>query len=433
MKDAGDALQAGRPIHEGTLVRLHKVLDDEGIGGQRKEKWAHKLKLGARMEPTDTPSNIILIFENESALLNLLQWDERRQSIQLLRTPPWDGKPGPRDLEPTLDGAHAAKWLQEHWKLSTHPSTMREVFGVVARGNSVDPVKVWLESLVWDKTPRLHSWLHRYCGATDTKLNGAFGTRWLISGVARAFTPGCQVDHVLVLEGKQGTGKSSLLRELFRGHYRGGIGDKDLMNKDTLMLISSAWGVELAEMASVKKADVDSLKQFLTECVDHYRPPYGTEVIANPRRCIFAATTNEDEWLRDGTGNRRFWPVNTGEIDLAGLIRDRAQLWAEAVEQYREGRPWHMVPGVDDELITESRVLQGEKMVVHPWADAIEEWSESREECYSKDVYKMLDIPLERQTVYTRSLIAQCMQAAGWTKEKRVKRDGKLLLRWIKE
>jgi predicted P-loop ATPase len=159
--------------------------------------------------------------------------------------------------------------------------------------------------------------------------------------------PGCQADHVLVLEGAQGIGKTSAARvlavrpEWFAGNL------PDTHTKDAALQLCGRWIIEISELKAIRNSLVEATKNFITETRDTFRPPYGRRTGQFPRQCVFIATTNEREYLRDLSGNRRYWPVRCARIDVAALERDRAQLYAEALHLYRAGSAWHLS---DDEI-----------------------------------------------------------------------------------
>jgi putative DNA primase/helicase len=175
----------------------------------------------------------------------------------------------------------------------------------------------------------------------------AVGMKWLISAVARVMQPGCKADHVLILEGEQGTGKSTALKIL------GGSWFTDapfrLGDREGWMVIRGCWLVELGELDSFNRAESTSAKLFFSQYQDRYRSPWGKRPTNVPRQCVFAGTTNQAIYLKDESGNRRYWPVRCGYVDLGELEADRDQLWAEAAELYRQQVPWH-VTGDEREL-----------------------------------------------------------------------------------
>ena len=159
--------------------------------------------------------------------------------------------------------------------------------------------------------PRLEEWVITYLGAEDTPLNRAVGSRWMISGVARILQPGAKVDHMLILEGPQGAKKSSALKTLAGAEW---FTDElaEIGSKDAAQQMRGIWVIEIAELDAISRAEVSRIKAFLSRTTDRYRPPYERYVVEMPRQCVFAGSVNPDTYLRDETGNRRFWPVRCG-------------------------------------------------------------------------------------------------------------------------
>jgi len=199
--------------------------------------------------------------------------------------------------------------------------------------NSFDPAKDYFESLVWDQTPRLDDWLISAYNVEATDEHKAFGSQWLKAMVKRVVVPGCKFDHVLVLEGDQGVGKSTSLKEL------GNIMNEDWhlemvttpTDKDFFMLMRGKMIVEFSEGEIQERSSMKLLKSIITQQVDVYRNPYGRETEEHPRRCVFAMTTNDNRYLKDETGNRRWLPIEcNGTVNMAWLKENKEQLYAEA-------------------------------------------------------------------------------------------------------
>lgn len=232
--------------------------------------------------------------------------------------------------------------LEERYGFRTVASAaVMEAAVDVARDQEFDPVKNYFNELKWDGVERLSTWLHDYAQAEDLAEDDAgkglvrvYGMKWMLSIVARAFDPGCKVDTMLVLMGAQGARKSSLLRLLAPcGSFADVRIDPD--DKDSVLRASRAAIVEWPELAGASRREQEALKAYFSLQEDRVRPPYARGDIKIPRRTVFCATTNEDDFLRDTTGSRRYWPVRVGSIDLDGLGKVKDQLWAEAVDLYR--------------------------------------------------------------------------------------------------
>lgn len=260
--------------------------------------------------------------------------------------------------------------LGDIWVKQTHCA---QVIRMLAESYRVNPLRHHLRSFRWDGIKRLDSWLIDYLGVKDTPYTRAVGRKWLISAVARGMDPGCQADHMLILEGKQGIGKSQALRVLggqFYTEYSRGITGGGTQHKDMVAVIIGKLIVEMSELATIKRADIENLKATLTTTVDDARLSYERDAKSYPRTCVFAGTTNEvgQAYIADISGARRFWPVIAGEvqpprIDLLKVNRD--MLWAEAVEAYESGEDWHSVPVHEAAQEQEARQLTIE--VMDPW------------------------------------------------------------------
>ena len=237
-----------------------------------------------------------------------------------------------------------------------------------ARKNPQDPLADYVAQLEWDGVPRVDTWLRDYLGAKDEPLLRVIGRKWLISAMARATRPGCQVDTVLVMHGPQGNGKSSAIRALGDPWYMSS--SIDVRSKDARVAIQGKWLIEWAELDALKRADANAAKAFITEREDDYRPPYGRSNVQRKRRCVFIGTTNDPTFLADSTGDRRFWVVSCGAIDLEGIEGVRHQLWAEALHLLEQGETWWLTQEEErgrEELVEEFQMAD-------PWEDVADRW-----------------------------------------------------------
>jgi predicted P-loop ATPase len=206
-----------------------------------------------------------------------------------------------------------------------------------------------------------------YLGAEDTPLNRAIGRKMLTAAVRRVRCPGCKFDCVVVLEDKQGTGKSSALR-ILAGEEN--FSDQPILHLDTRAqqeACEGVWIFELSELAGLRRTEVETVKSFLSKTEDNVRPAYGRFRVDQPRRCIFVGTTNDSEYLRDATGNRRFWPVKTGTILLEKLRADRDQLWAEAAAAEKQGEPLT----IPEHLYAAAAEQQEQRLMKDPWEEVL--------------------------------------------------------------
>jgi putative DNA primase/helicase len=173
------------------------------------------------------------------------------------------------------------------------------------------------------------------------------GRAFLVGAVARVTRPGCKLDTMLVLVGRQGAGKSRFCQALVPEAAWFGDTPFDLQSKDAFVALQGKWIYELAEMESLRGRAATRVKGFLSSSTDNFRAPYARVAQDQPRQCVFVGTSNHPDLFDDGTGSRRFWPVQVGRVDLPALLEDRDQLWAEAVARHQRGEPWHLDPNVE--------------------------------------------------------------------------------------
>ena len=217
--------------------------------------------------------------------------------------------------------------------------------------------------------PRIEKWLITYLGVEDTDYAKTVGPLWLIQAVARIYQPGCKADAVLTLEGDQDLGKSTVGQILFGPWFCDRL--PDLGSKDSFLQLLGMWCIELAELDVLGRADSARIKGFVSSSVDRLRLPYGHQAINLPRSTVFLGTGNHDTYLKDETGNRRFWPVLCGKIDLKELKKDRDQLLAEAVYLYLQGKIWWIIAEETKEITQQA---QADRYEADPWEEKIEKW-----------------------------------------------------------
>jgi putative DNA primase/helicase len=311
------------------------------------EKSAWRSLLATRDAKGERPlgdeRNLILALRNAPALTNLLRFNEFALRAELTRSPPWR-QAAPGEAWRDDDDTALLAWLQ-HEDIPARSAAVAGSVALVAKDCLFHPVRAYLEGLKWDNERRLQHWLAEYLNAEANPVYlNAVGVKFMVSAVARILEPGCQVDHVLVLEGTQGTGKSRAARALARKPEWFTDDMPDIHSKDAALQLCGRWIIELAELAALRRSEIEGMKAFITRPTDVYRPPYARRAVAVPRQSVFLATTNELQYLRDPTGNRRFWPVPCGAIDVPAIERDCDQLWAEAVNLYHFRQAWHLTP-----------------------------------------------------------------------------------------
>jgi hypothetical protein len=334
--------------------------------------WMGRLRTNDQGLVLKDHANVLIALREAPELSGLFAWNEFTGKVELLRPVPEWGKAAPKAdhnyprLRTDADDVAVVIWLQSACMPGVAEGTVGGVIRAVAEENSYHPVRDYLDALRWDGQDRLSTWLIDYLGAEDTAYTRAVGRAWLISAVARVMKPGAKVDHMLVIEGEQGITKSSVF-EVLAGEWFDDSMPRDVGHKDSMEHLKGKWIVEMAELSSVKYNEVEELKSFLTKRIDRYRPSYGRNEIEWARQCVFAGTTNESTYLKDHTGNRRFWPVACPWVDLEGLRRWRDQLWAQAVVAYRNGERWWL----DKETEELAREAQDARRPEDPWEPAV--------------------------------------------------------------
>jgi len=311
--------------------------------------------------------NVELILGNDERWAGVIGYSVFSSKIIKLRAAPYGGGAG--DWA-DIDDMRVMKWLAQQYNLRVKASHVVEAVSVVAHDHAFHPVREYLEKLVWDRVPRLDSWLTDVLGVEASDYSAKVGKRWPISAVARVMRPGCKADSVMILEGGQGEGKSTAMGIL------GGEWFMDtpfaLGDKDSFQAIRGKWIVELGELDSFNKAESTKAKQFFSASIDTYRESYGRRTNDVPRQCVFVGTTNQEEYLKDATGNRRYWPVFCNKVDLDALREIRDQLWAEAVFCYEAGDIWWVTKD-ESQMFAEA---QDERFVVDEWEGPILHWLE---------------------------------------------------------
>lgn len=341
----------------------------EGIGDEWERALAVTVNKDGELKFLPTASNVGMILEHSWP--GAIRYNDLTKAIEITDGPLADAPPS------TLHTA-GANWLaRSEWRINVQSHVVAEQLLEVARRNPYDPLKAYLEPLKWDGTPRLDTALERHFGAVMVGAEGeditayvrAVSAKWMIGAVARGLDPGCKVDNVLILEGEQGIRKSTALRVLSEPYFCDepiAVGDKD-----SLLKIARTWIAELAELETFKRSESEAKKAFFSRPTDLFRVPFGRVVEEHPRHCVFVGTTNNDDYLSDLSGNRRYWPVRCEKVDVAALKADRDQLWAEAVVRYRAGEPWWLEGELEKGAAAQT---EARTMGAQAWQEAILTW-----------------------------------------------------------
>ena len=382
--------------------------------------WLQACEKDGRDQIIPNLANLMIALRGDPDLANTLAFDQMLQS-PVLRSPlppapngktTGGGDPLPRPLR-DADVSDLREYVQHYGFPRISRDISHEAADKRARELSFHPVRRWLDGLVWDGTPRLDGWLAKYLGsASNREYLSAIGPMFLISMVARIYEPGCKVDYMLVFEGPQGETKSQVCAIIAGEWFSDDL--PDLHTKDVKQHLRGKWLIEIAELSAFSRAETEALKAFITRTDEKYRPPYGRLEVNEPRQCVFIGTTNKENYLKDDTGARRFWPVNVGKIDLKGLRRDRDQLFAEAVMRFRRGDHWW------PEAAFELRVIRPEqegRYEADVWEEAIREYLKGQSRVTVTQIARLalgFDTIAKVGTADQRRIAAVLKTLGGW-------------------
>ena len=343
-------------------------------------------------------------------------------------------------LDRLMTGGPAREWtdaddvrvtiqLQQDYGLkAVKPKDVSAVLDQRARAFPRHVVREWLETLVWDGEPRIAQAFEDHWGASPTAdqppdyLECA-SRNFLIGLVARVMRPGCKLDTMPVFEGPQGIYKSSALAVLV-GESWHTTSHESVTSKDFFQALSGKWLVEIAELDSFSRAEVNRVKSVMSTATDRYRASYGRLSADHPRQCAFAGTTNSDNWGRDESGLRRFWPVTCGTINLDTLREARAQLFAEALAAFKAGQGWWAMP-------ESTKAVQAARQQESAIADILRPWLIGKTDVTVAEVCTgPLKVDGGRIGKVLEMDVARVLKLEGWTRG-RVWRDGKQIRAWV--
>lgn len=338
------------PISSTETGSQAEQVEGEVIGndGQQTDPnaWMSQLKRDTNGKLKQTIDNALLILNNDPYLCGRFMLNEFTGRGEVLAPLPWDKDPDKFKRRAWADSDIAGTyWYMEKGYEITKRSAIDAALDVHAATRSFNEVQNFLSGLAWDNVCRLDTLLIDYLGAEDSTYTRAVTRKAFVGAVARAMTPGCKFDNMLILCGPQGLGKSTLLDRMSKGWFNDGI--RTFEGKEASELLQGVWLVEVAELDAFRRTDVSRIKQFLSVTSDRYRAAYGRNVKEFPRRCVFFGTCNVSDFLQDTTGNRRFWPVDVGIQPIIrhawDLTEDEInQIWAEAMIYWRLGEPLYL-------------------------------------------------------------------------------------------
>ncbi|WP_171237560.1 MULTISPECIES: VapE domain-containing protein [unclassified Ruegeria] len=375
----------------------------------------------------NSKANLVAFFHNYDAWHDCFAFDAFAQRIIMT-------KPYPGAVDRTVGRAITGKdlkrirteVLKDHFFPRIGQKDVDDAVMQRAEDNVYEPVQEYLNGLVWDGVPRLDGWLVAYGGVDPS--GGAYvaqvGRKWLIGAVARAMKPGCKMDNALIFEGPQGVGKSSLLAALVPNEEWFSDDLPGLDNEKMGVRLAGKWIVELAELTKVLKSELEDMRHFVTRRYDEHKVAYQDMNERLPRRCVLAGSTNRDDYLKDHEGERRFWIVTCDlPLDVDGLIRDRDQLWAEALAAYRSGEGWWLDKALEDE----AREIQKQRVDEDEWFPLVSNYVEGKDAVCIPEIKSIIGMEEIRRCANQRPAplkrIRTMLQGLGFRKSNLKKKD----------
>lgn len=303
------------------------------------DTWLTALELNDRGEIESSARNLELIMHHDENLKDKFYTDSFANRLTIKGKVPWQHE-GDEPYWKDSDDAGLRIYLERTYKI-VNRGKIEDAFIQEAERNAVHPVREYLNGLTWDGQPRVETLLVDYLGAADTPYTRLVTRKFLAAAIARIMCPGVKFDYMIVTSGPQGIGKTLLPQRLAGAWFSNSL--ESVQGKDAYESLQGAWIMEMGEMNATKKADIEATKHFISKTEDIFRVAYGRHKSYFPRQCVFWGTSNDSEFLRDRTGNRRFWPVDVGLYNSKKKIwtdltkAERDQIWAEAKTIYEKG------------------------------------------------------------------------------------------------
>lgn len=347
----------------------------KGLVAAALQDWRRKLAITDKGRIAECWQNVFEFLENHEEWRGVIAFDMFAQRVVKLKKPPFEmgAIEGPWSSDDDLE---LGLWLKnqkgsDQFVLKSRQALIDGV-SAVAQRHRFHPVRDFMQKCAVGDKPRLDTWLTDFLGVRPTDYTRAAGRYFLINMAARVFHPGCIMRSVLVLEGAQDRGKSTALYELAQPWFSDT--HFDLQSKDAFEVIQGNLLYEISEMEQFSKAEATRVKQFISSREDNYRPPYERRAQRIPRQVVFAGSTNDRRYLRDWTGNTRFWPVRceeVGQIDAIALGKAREGLFAEALQAYRNKARRHPTREEQRSIFEPEQARRRQE---HPWLDRVEIW-----------------------------------------------------------
>ena len=417
-----DAARPGSAQREGSRA-LRASADREALTPATSQGWANRwLALSLDRTGNGAPfmnlTNAMRVLMGEPSMHSRVWYDEFLDR-QMTGEPPREWTDDD-DLQVQL-------FMQAEIGLSKiGMDAVRGAVRMFAKQNARNCVRDWLDTLTWDEQPRIDQFFVDVFGAEDNEYTRAAGRNFWISIAARAYDPGCKVDNMIVLEGAQGLGKSMALR-IIGGDWFAEQHESAANAKAFSEILKGKLLIEIAEMDAFNRTEVNTIKKVVSCQFDRYRKAYDREARDHQRQCVLVGTTNKDDWNRDETGARRFWPIRCAGLVRIDLVREnRAALFAEAVAEFKAGSTWWEMPSAST-LREQSARFDND-----PWLSAIESFlSIARETHMNEILIGCLKFELQKVGRQEHNRVASCLRKLGWTKGGNARRNGSQVRLWL--
>jgi predicted P-loop ATPase len=325
------------------------------------------------------------------------------------------------------DAALNALWLTVDERCGFLPvkNFFQDVVENEAHKRSFHPVREYLAGLTWDGKLRIDNWLTTYLGAAETPYTRAVGRLCLVAAVRRIRQPGCKFDEMVILESGQGFDKSSALATLAaQAEWFSDDVSLNLKGKEAIEQLAGKWIVEVPELKGMRRGESENHKSFLSRQIDRGRQAYGRRRSEVPRQCVFIGTTNHERYLKDSTGNRRYWPVAVVKFDIQMLRRDRNQLWAEAAAAESGGESIRLDPS----LYAAAAAEQELRREGDAWEDVLrdafmdEDGNDINGRVRAEDVWRIIGVIKENRDGLRNARLGDAMRLLGWERMKNPQR-----------
>ena len=332
--DEATKITIGRDHIEGAALDFNdtEAVDDDDLN------WMARLTTKSNGQYEVTIENLVLIMQKDPNLKGLVRQNIFNARLEVIKNDlPWQRR-GPYWTD--TDDAGLRWYYEKVYNLEGRQKLI-DALAIVAEENAYHPVKDYLEDLIWDGTPRVETVLIDYLGADDNEYTRTVTRKTLVAAIKRIYEPGCKFDYILTITGKQGIGKSLLIKKLGGEWFSDTL--VDIRGKEAYEALDGVWLMEMGELAALKRSEREAIKNYVSKQEDTYRKAYNRNTTINKRQCVFIGTTNDTEFLNDSTGSRRFWVVDTDPKKRTKTVwhdltaDERDQIWAEAVELYHKG------------------------------------------------------------------------------------------------